>query len=463
MSANRGRGRLTAGLVMMITLAAFEALATSTIMPAVKDDLGEVRLYGWVFSAFLLASLVGITFAGEQADRYGPGRPYAIGLVLFATGLLIAGLAPSMEVLVAGRLVQGLGGGAIPPVAYVAVARAYREDERPRMLALFSTAWVVPGLIGPALAGAGAEYLHWRVVFLAILPLVAAAALLTLPALRRIGPPEAGTVAVPGRSRVPLALLLAAGAGLLLAALTLRSPWMSPLLGVPGFAAALYTAKRLAPRGTLRAAPGLPAAIVGIGALNWAFFSVDAFVPYMLTEVRGTSTVVAGLAITSASLSWAAGTWIVERRANMWSRAAFVRTGMLLLLLGIVAIVPVLSQQVPFAWTIVAWAVAGLGIGLAYPNFSLVMLSSADPEEIGAASAATKLAEALAAGLGAGVAGAIIAGGEHGGWVEGSLALAFGVACVLAIGGALLAARLPSGSAAGDPGAAAAASPAGGR
>lgn len=463
MRANSSRRGLTAGLVMMITLAAFEALATSTIMPAVKDDLGEVALYGWVFSAFLLASLIGITFAGEQADRYGPGRPYAIGLVLFTTGLLIAGIAPSMEVLVAGRLVQGLGGGAIPPVAYVAVARAYREDERPRMLALFSTAWVVPGLIGPALAGAGAEYLHWRVVFLAILPLIGAAALLTLPALRRIGPPPAVAGAAAKPSRVPIAVLLAVGAGAVLAALTLRSPWASPLLGVPGLIAAAWAAKRLTPAGTLRAAPGLPAVIVGIGALNWAFFSVDAFVPYMLTEVRGTSTVVAGLAITSASLSWAAGTWIVERKVDAWSRVAFVRAGMVLLLVGIVALVPVLSQGVPFAWTIVAWAIAGLGIGLAYPNFSLVMLSSADPEEIGAASAATKLAEALAAGLGAGVAGAIIAGGEHGGWVEGSLALAFGVAGVLALCGVLLASRLPGRPKAVDPGAATAASPAGGR
>ncbi|MGH2609538.1 MAG: MFS transporter, partial [Tepidiformaceae bacterium] len=153
------RGALTTGLVMMITVAAFEALAVATVMPAVKDDLGGVALYGWAFSAFLLASLVGITFAGEQADRHGPARPFAIGLALFAVGLAIGGLAPAMWVLVIGRAIQGLGAGVIPPVAYVAVARAYPDEARPRMFALFATAWVVPGLVGPGLAGVTAEYL----------------------------------------------------------------------------------------------------------------------------------------------------------------------------------------------------------------------------------------------------------------------------------------------------------------
>src|SRR3954466_180181 len=93
---------LTRGLVLPITLVASEALAVSTILPDVRDDLGGIRLYGWVYSAFMLSSLVGIVAPGRAADRQGPAAPYATGLVLFASGLVVGGLAPSMPVLVAG-------------------------------------------------------------------------------------------------------------------------------------------------------------------------------------------------------------------------------------------------------------------------------------------------------------------------------------------------------------------------
>src|SRR5688572_13381464 len=99
------RGALTTGLLMAVTIVAFEPLAVSTVMPKAEDDLGDLALYGWVFSGFLWASVIGIAWAGEQADRHGPGRPLAAGMVLFTIGLFIAGLAPSMLVLVAGRVV----------------------------------------------------------------------------------------------------------------------------------------------------------------------------------------------------------------------------------------------------------------------------------------------------------------------------------------------------------------------
>src|SRR5258706_11400085 len=105
---------LTVGLVLTITLVASEALAVATILPDVRDDLGGIRLYGWVYSAFMLASLVGIVAAGRAADRKGPAAPYTTGLILFASGLLVGGLAPSMPVLVAGPGLPGLGGGPVP-------------------------------------------------------------------------------------------------------------------------------------------------------------------------------------------------------------------------------------------------------------------------------------------------------------------------------------------------------------
>src|SRR5580698_10720463 len=116
--ARRG---LTIGLVLTITFIASEALAVVTVMPLVARDLGGLDLYGWVFSAFMLGSVVGIVVAGRQADRRGPAIPFVAGLMLFGAGLAVAGLAPSMAVLVAGRALQGIGSGAVPSVSYASI------------------------------------------------------------------------------------------------------------------------------------------------------------------------------------------------------------------------------------------------------------------------------------------------------------------------------------------------------
>src|SRR6201997_4008053 len=211
------RRPLTVGLVLAVTFVAFEALAVATILPVVGRHLGDLRLYGWVFSAFLLASLIGIVVAGTLADRVPLGRPMLAGLALFALGLVIGGTAPDMAVLVAGRAVQGLGAGVVPAVAYVAISRCYPEQSRPRMFAVLSTAWRVPGLAGPGIAALVPEAVGWRWVFLGLIPLVVAAGVLVVLALRHVPPP-----ASPGTATVPyLAVLgVTAGAGTALASLS---------------------------------------------------------------------------------------------------------------------------------------------------------------------------------------------------------------------------------------------------
>ncbi len=183
-----GRRALKVGLVSVVTLVAFESLAVTTILPEVEHDLGGIAWYGWVTAAFFFGTMIGIVFAGDQADRRGAGPPYLLGLVLFAAGLLVCGFAPGMPVLVVGRFVQGFGAGVVPAIGYVAIGRAFSVAERPRMFAVLSTAWVVPGLIGPVLAERIAEGIGWRWVFLGLVPLVACAGLFVLPAMFRLGP-----------------------------------------------------------------------------------------------------------------------------------------------------------------------------------------------------------------------------------------------------------------------------------
>src|SRR6266851_136262 len=183
------RRALTAGLAATITFVASEALAVVTVMPLVARDLNGLRLYGFAFSAFLIGTMVGIVAAGRSADRRGPAVPYVAGILLFGAGLVIAGLAPTMRVLIAGRALQGLGAGAVPSVAYVAIGRSLPERLRARMMAVLSTAWVVPGIAGPAVAAAVARTVGWRWVFLGLLPFVALTAPFAIPALIRLGRP----------------------------------------------------------------------------------------------------------------------------------------------------------------------------------------------------------------------------------------------------------------------------------
>src|SRR5262249_59343664 len=112
---------------------------------------------GGVWGGFTVGGVGGIVRAGREPGRRGPAIAFVAGLVLFGAGLAVAGLAPSMEVLVAGRVLQGLGAGAVPSVAYAAIGRSFPGPLQARMMAVLSTAWVVPGLAGPAVA---AEVAH---------------------------------------------------------------------------------------------------------------------------------------------------------------------------------------------------------------------------------------------------------------------------------------------------------------
>ncbi|WP_345712273.1 MFS transporter, partial [Kineococcus glutinatus] len=156
---------LTLGIVVLVVTAAFEAMAVATVMPVVSASLGGVELYALAFAAPLATNVLGVVAGGLDSDAAGPRRPVAVGLVLFVAGLLTAALAPSMAVLAVGRAVQGLGAGLFVVTLNVVVARAYPEELRPRVFAAEAAAWVLPGVVGPALAGAVAEQVGWRWVF----------------------------------------------------------------------------------------------------------------------------------------------------------------------------------------------------------------------------------------------------------------------------------------------------------
>ena len=201
---------MTIGLVLLVTLVAFEALAVNTALPAAAKELGGLGLYGWVFAAFMLAMVASIAVSGRAIDERGLRPVLLVGAPLFCLGLVICAVSTSMLMLVGGRLVQGLGAGAVSSVANVAIGRAYPPRLRAAMLAVMSSSWVVPGLIGPGLSALVTTALGWRWVFGGLIPLVATAAALTLPALRPFGPTDESIEHAKGR-RTSDALLVAVG------------------------------------------------------------------------------------------------------------------------------------------------------------------------------------------------------------------------------------------------------------
>jgi len=446
------RRALTTGLVLTTTFVASEALAVVTVMPVVARDLGGLRLYGWVFSAFMLGSLIGIVAAGREADRRGPAVPFVAGVVLFGAGLAVAGLAPSMGVLVAGRVLQGIGAGAVPSVAYATIGRSLPGVLRARMMAILSTAWVVPGLLGPALSAEVARLFGWRWVFLGLLPVVAVAGAIAVPALIRLGPP--GSAPAP-TLRIIDGIRTAVGATIFLAGLTLAPGSGSVLVGLAligvGLAAGLPALVRLVPPGTLTARRGLPATILLRGLLTFTFFGADAYVPLTITAVHHRSPVVASIAVTGATLAWTAGAWVQARLSESWDGRRLVRCGLVIILAGIAGMVLVLQPGTPVAEGLAAWTVAGLGMGLAYAPLSLMMLQKATPGQEGQTSASLNLADVLGTAIGIGVGGAAVAAAA-GSDLRIGITTAFAAAAAVGLAALVLARRLPAGTLAAAPG-----------
>ncbi len=447
----RGRGKdglwalerraLTVGLLLTMTLIASEALAVVTVMPLVARDLHGLSLYGWVFSTFMLTSLIGIVVAGRDADRHGPARAYVVGLICFATGLVVAGLAPSMGVLVIGRALQGLGDGAVPAVAYVVIGRSLPEALQPRMLAMLSTAWVVPGIAGPGVASAVAHLFGWRWVFLGLIPLVAITGSLALPALIRLGRPDAGPAE---EHKMRDGIRAAAGTALVLGAISSRQIWLGLALGAAGVVVGLPALRRLLPPRTLTAARGLPTTILSVGLLMFAFFGADAYVTLTITTVRHHSTLAAGVVVTVSTLAWTVGSWVQTHLNSRWEGRRLVRLGLIGVLVGTAGMVWQLRSGVPLGEAIAAWSISGFGIGLAFSPISLMMLRTTPPGREGWASASLNLAEVLGVALGVGIGGAAVTFASHGSLgLPTGVALAYGAAAVTALIGLLVSGRLP--------------------
>ncbi|SUI66667.1 Multidrug-efflux transporter 3 [Serratia marcescens] len=356
--------------MLAMFMSAIEATIVATAMPTIIGDLGGFSLLGWVFAVYLLAQAITIPIYGRLADLYGRKRVFFFGATLFLLGSVLCGFAPDMYWLIGFRLLQGLGAGAIMPIASTIIGDIYSATERPKVMGYLSSVWGVSAIIGPLLGAFIVQHLPWALVFWVNLPIGLLAMFFLwryLPAhqqLRRHALDLAGTAW--------LTLFVSA---LLLALLQMESLgwWVAPLLALAAASLALLI------RQERRAVePLFPLALwqsrvivagnIGGLVIGAAMMGISAFLPTFIQGVMGGSPLEAGTTLALMSIGWPLASTLSGRLMLMTSYRATALLGALLLVAGGLILL-MLQPNGGLLWGRVAAFMVGAGMGLCNTTF----------------------------------------------------------------------------------------------
>ena len=415
---DRQRLGVTLGAVALIFLAAIESLAVTTVMPVVSVALDGEALFAVAFAGTLATSVIGMVAAGAWSDARGPRGALYVAVSLFLIGLVISGAATDMYTFLLGRLVQGLGTGGQTVALYVVVARLYPPNLHGRVFAAFAAAWVVPSMIGPFLAGAVAEFLHWRWAFLGVAVLTALAFATIALRLRGVdlGGGDGGGGSAVWR-RLGLAVVVAAGAvtvGLTADFDDLRLGW---LVAIGAIVVIGVAARPLLPRGTLLARRGLPSVVLMRGIVAGAFFAGEAYIPNLLMNRFDFTPTWAGIALMFAALAWAGASAAQGRYGDRLGNTRIATIGITLVVSALLGVLLTAQFQLSPLVIVLGWGLGGGGMGLLYPRLTVLTLAYSDERNQGFNSSALSISDsggsAVAIAL-AGLAFATIGGGAAG-------------------------------------------------
>lgn len=443
-----------------VALHAVNLYISTTILPTVVREIGGLDLYAWNTTLFVIASILGAALSSPVLAKTGPRGGYGVAAAVFIIGTLACAAAGSMPVMLAGRFVQGLGGGILLALAYAMVRRVYAEPLWPRALALLSSMWGIATLLGPAVGGIFAELGLWRGAFLALVPFAALIAMVAVLVL----PPREGDA----RPAEPLPLVQL----VLLTIAVFAASWggigENILSTVAGMLAALLLvvlfivaerkgARKLLPRETFRLPGALGSLYATSALLAMTVTCTEIFLPLFLQELHGRSPLQAGYIAAVMSAGWTAAA-ILASGLQGARRTMAVRAGPVLSLAAMIALALVLPAAGPVSglvsgpagdWLRLALICAaliagGAGVGLAYPHLSAMVMHVAPPEEADNAASSIMTVQLCATAFGAAIAGLAVnlAGGgtSSGGmdvanaarWLFAIVALA-PLACILAM------------------------------
>lgn len=404
------RRLVTTACMLSAFMVAVEATIVATAMPTIVGQLGEFRLFTWVFAAYILTSAVTAPVYGRLADLYGRKRMYYVGAGLFLIGSTLCGFAPSMGWLIAFRTLQGLGAGALQPLTITILGDLYRGEQRARAQAWQSSVWGIAAVIGPVVGAFIVEHLHWALVFWINVPI----GIVTLAVLALVF--EESLVRREHRvDYLGSALLMAGAAAVLMATIQAEdlARWLSAALFAGGIAvlAALFVHERRAPEPIVPLALWRTrnVAVSNIGALciGGVLSCSTLFLPTYVQGVLGRSPTVAGIVYSEMSLAWSIGSVLSARVLARTSFRITAAIGSVVLMAGAGLLI-----VADVGWNIL-WIAAGafaIGIGMGFCNTSFILAcqSGIGWGDRGGAVSSNIFLRTIGMALGAGIGGAVL-------------------------------------------------------
>ncbi|XAH23382.1 MFS transporter [Xylophilus sp. GW821-FHT01B05] len=451
----RGRNGLRAvALTGGVALHAVNVHIVTTVLPSVVQEIGGLDWYAWNTTLFVVASIVGAALSVRLLAAWGPRGACLAALAVFALGSAGCALAPSMAWMLAGRSVQGLGGGVLAALSYALISVVFAPPLWPRAVALVSGMWGVATLCGPAVGGLFAQVGAWRWAFWALLPVCVLQALLVAVQLRpAVLQPRDAAGPVPRIAVLQIALLAASVLAVAAGSLSPALGWQAAgvLAGLALGAAAIARDRRSAVRLLPRGATGLGTplgAIYASVALLLIGTTTEIFVPYFLQTLHGHAPLMAGYLTAAMAGGWSVGSLLSSGRTGA-AAARLLRAGPLLCTAGLLAMALLAPlgggwpAQISTPLVALALAAVGAGVGVGWPHLLTRVLALAPQGEEGTASAAITTVQLYGMALGAAVAGLVAnaAGLTHPGGVAGAQQAAVWLFACFALA-PLLAARL---------------------
>ena len=406
-----GRRHLILAACMMATfMAAVESTIVATAMPTIVATLGDFNLFSWVFAAYLLSQAVSIPIYGRLADLYGRKRIFFVGAGIFLVGSTLCGFAPGMLWLIVFRALQGMGAGAVQPIAYTIVGDIYTPIERARLQGFLSSMFGIAAIVGPTLGAFLVQQYDWRAIFWINLP-VGALAFAMLAAFYRERPQARAS-----KIDYPASLLLMVGAGALMMAMiqgaTLPA-WLLAACIVSGVVAlvALVRHERhiAAPMLPLRFWTNRVIALGNFGsfAIGIVMMSATGFLPTYVQGVMGHSALVAGSALGAMSISWAVASALSGRLMLRTSYRVTPLFGGTMLFLGSVVFAKMTPERGPI-WAAMGSLLVGLGLGSCNTTYLISVQAAATVRDRGAATASNMFMRLVGQSVGAALFGALV-------------------------------------------------------
>jgi MFS family permease len=424
-------------LVGGVLLHSMNVLMLATVLPSIVEDVGGATLMSLPTTLFLASSIVAACCTGYINSVVGPRRAFATGALIFGLGALVCALASTMAHVIAGRFVQGFGGGLLAAMAYVLVRSTFPEMIWTRAITLLSGAWSMSILFGPLLGGAFATYGNWRGAFYAVAALACVLAVVAMRALPRTLTGHGERPRVPG---LRVALISAA-------IFTMSAAAASPVAAVKaalfvaaigGLALMLYLDRRAATPLLPRDAFSLNT-MTGIGLwlallISASFSPLQLFVPTFLQVLHGLDPLAAGYMVAGGSLGWTVASIVVAGASPRWVARLLVMgpLAMAVALFGLAGLLPLK----PFVLSIGPIILLGIGIGSTWAFTAQRVMSGARKGEETVAASSVATVQQAGGALGAALAGLIanLAGLSGGLTVADVTAAAYWVpACFIAI------------------------------